>query len=236
MNKGFFAFVFALLNLMAQNSFAQVEIHSVVVDPLTDKIKMYWKNDERKRYGSIGRLKSDLEEKGKKLVFATNGGMYLKDGSPQGLFIQNQNQITALNKKHSSYGNFYLQPNGVFYLTPSGGVVVSTSEFKSDSSICYATQSGPMLVINGEMHPAFNKESKSTYVRNGVGVLPNGSLIFAISSQPVNFYTFAQFFIEKGCNNALYLDGFVSRMYAPSIHRNDLDGNFGVLIGAESKD
>jgi len=131
------------------------------------------------------------------------------------------------------YGNFYLMPNGVFYLTNDGkGAVCQTSAFRMHKNIRYATQSGPMLVTDGRIHHAFKKGSTNGNVRNGVGILPDGRMLFAMSRREVNLYDFAEYFRNKGCKNALFLDGFVSRTYLPAAHWKQLDGWFGVMIGA----
>ena len=85
------------------------------------------------------------------------------------------------------------------------------------------------------MHHAFKKGSSNVQIRNGVGILPDGNLIFAMSKEPVNFYDFAQYFESLGCKNALYLDGFVSRTYLPSKNWIQDDGDFGVIIGVTNK-
>ena len=81
------------------------------------------------------------------------------------------------------------------------------------------------------MHPRFNKGSANVHIRNGVGILPDGNILFAMSKEKVNFYDFASYFRQKGCKNALYLDGFVSRTYLPSKGWRQFEGNFGVIIG-----
>jgi uncharacterized protein YigE (DUF2233 family) len=157
--------------------------------------------------------------------------MFQEDFSPLGLFIQNQKIITQLNTK-TGEGNFYLKPNGVFYLDTDQKAYLSTTEdFKYDEKIKFATQSGPMLVINGQINPEFTPGSKSVYLRNGVCVLEGNRVVFAISRREVNFYDFADHFKNLGCQNALYLDGFVSRMYLPEKQIEDLDGDLGVIIG-----
>jgi uncharacterized protein YigE (DUF2233 family) len=118
----------------------------------------------------------------------------------------------------------------VFYISNDNKAGVTATEKFEEKDIKFATQSGPMLLIDGEFHPAFNKGSSNLNIRNGVGILPNGDVIFAISSVPVNFYDFASFFKSKNCRNALYLDGFVSRAYIPEKNWKQLDGDFGVLI------
>ena len=88
-----------------------------------------------------------------------------------------------------------------------------------------------MLIIDGKMHPAFQKGSSNLHIRNAVGLLPNGNLLFVMSKKKINFYELANFFIKNNCKNALYLDGFVSRTYLPTENWKQLDGNFGVIIG-----
>lgn len=202
------------------------------VDLSKQELKLYWKNKEGINYRSLRNLKEQLQYEGKELVFAMNGGMYEKDLTAQGLFIQDTIIQKEIDRNKVGYGNFYMQPNGVFYITDANqGAVVTTDDFKNDKSIKYATQSGPMLLINGKIHSRFMDGSKNLNIRNGVGVLPNGDLLFVMSKKKVNFYDFATLFKQNGCKNALYLDGFVSKTYLPSQNSNQLGGNFGVIIG-----
>lgn len=139
---------------------------------------------------------------------------------------------TPIDTTQNDYGNFYLQPNGIFYLTMDNTPkICTTMHFQMNDTINYATQSGPMLVIDGKLHSKFNEGSPNVHIRNGVGILPNGNLLFAMSKEKINFYDFASFFKNQGRKNALYLDGFVSRTYLPSKKWKQLDGNFGVIIG-----
>ena len=203
---------------------------SYTADPKQEAIGMYWKDDRGKPYGSIANLLTGLSKQKKNVVFAMNGGMYMQDQTPLGLYIERGQTLQLLNTKNAN-GNFYLKPNGVFYLTDSNkAVVCKTEAFKANRQIRYATQSGPMLVIDGAIHPAFKQGSTNVNVRNGVGVLPDGKVVFAMSKTAVNFYDFALYFKTLGCKNALYLDGFVSRMYLPEKNWVEKDGNFGVMI------
>lgn len=212
------------------------KILSYSICPKNTLLKMYWKDSLGRNYSSLGKLKSSLENKSEKLIFAMNGGMYLKDASPQGLYIENGNIIKNLDTIKKAYGNFYLQPNGVFFLSKQGKAFVrQSSEFVLKDDIKYATQSGPMLLINGEIHPKFTKGSNNINIRNGVGILENGDVLFAMSKDKINLYDFANYFLSKGCKNALYLDGFVSKTYCPSKNWNDLGGNFGVIIGLSER-
>ncbi|MEO0469466.1 MAG: phosphodiester glycosidase family protein [Bacteroidota bacterium] len=207
-----------------------------VVDLQRQKLTFFWRDEANNNYGNFIRLRKTLTEKGETLRFAMNGGMYLKDGSPQGLFIQNGTVQNKVNRKASDYGNFYLQPNGIFYLTTEGKAIITrTDSFHMQDNIAFATQSGPMLVIDGKRHPIFTEGSQNVHFRNGVGILPDGRLLFALSKETINFYDFSGFFLQHGCQNALYLDGFVSRMYLPEKNWVQEDGQFGVII-AETVD
>jgi uncharacterized protein YigE (DUF2233 family) len=192
-------------------------------------IALIWKDDNGQVLNSIQNLKSFVESKNKELLFATNGGMYDQKYAPIGLYIENGKQIKRLNMA-AGPGNFHLKPNGVFYITNSNKAGVSVTENFVDKDIKFATQSGPMLLIDGNLHSAFKEGSTNLNIRNGVGILPNGDVIFVISKVPVNFYDFANFFKARNCQNALYLDGFVSRAYIPEKNWKQLDGNFGVMI------
>jgi uncharacterized protein YigE (DUF2233 family) len=164
-----------------------------------------------------------------------NGGMYKYDNSPQGLFIENKKTITPLDTSNGN-GNFYLKPNGVFYVTTNNiPIICTTTKFYDDGQINYATQSGPMLLIDGQMHPVFKEGSTNLNIRNGVGILPDNEIVFAMSKKEINFYDFANYFKGLGCKNALYFDGLVSRTYLPEKEWTQTDGNFGVIIGATKR-
>ncbi len=185
------------------------------------------------KYRDFENLKSALAKKNQTISFAMNGGMYRKDGRPQGLYIENKKTIQSLDTIQKAFGNFYLQPNGVFYIENEKAFVLSTNQFRStNSSPEFATQSGPMLVIKNKVHSAFVEGSKNLNIRNGVGIDKERRVVFAISNEKLNLFDFAMLFKEAlNCKNALYLDGFVSKAYIPSLDRNELGGNFGPIIG-----
>jgi len=210
-------------------------IISYIVNPAKQDIQLYWKNDKGEILRSIQNLKTFVESKKAALVFAANAGMYQADNKPLGLFIQNGKTVTPLNTRSGS-GNFYMKPNGVFYLTTDDkAVVCETMNFLNNGAIKFATQSGPMLLVDEQIHSAFVKGSSNLNIRNGVGILPNNNIVFAMSKKEINFYDFALYFQKLGCKNALYLDGFVSRMYLPEKKWIQTDGNFGVMIGVVEK-
>ncbi|MBX2844576.1 MAG: phosphodiester glycosidase family protein [Saprospiraceae bacterium] len=209
-------------------------IMAYVVDPQEGNLRLYWKDETGKIFNDFQSLKDGLALENKDLQFAMNGGMFQKDFAPQGLYIEAGKTLQLLDTLQSGYGNFYLQPNGVFFLTNTGKAgVVSQKEFRNEE-VTYATQSGPMLVVDDQIHPAFRAGSENVHIRNGVGMLADGRLLFAMSKEKINFFDFATFFKENGCSNALYLDGFVSKTYLPEQGFTDLDGAFGVII-AETK-
>lgn len=204
------------------------------VDLKKQDLRLYLKNDNNQNIGSIQNLKIWLEGKNRILEFAMNAGMYKKDNSPQGLYIEKQKILSALDTTKAS-GNFYLKPNGIFYLTTNNtAAICRTEDFCNIEKVEYATQSGPMLLIDGQIHPEFKKGSVNLNIRNGVGILPDGKVLFVLSKKEINFYDFANYFKSLGCKNALYLDGFVSRAFAPSENWIQTDGNFGALFAVTS--
>lgn len=205
-----------------------------VIYPVNTKkgnIEFFWKNYQNQPFRSIQNLKKYIHTKDQNLKFAMNGGMFIENNIPKGLYIENFKTLIPMDTL-SGEGNFYLQPNGIFYITKSNeSTVIATENFRKDSDIRFATQSGPMLIINGKINPVFQKSSHNLNIRNGVGILKNGDPVFVMSKKKVSFYHFASLFKSLGCTNALYLDGFVSRAYFPEENWIQEDGDFGVIIG-----
>lgn len=203
--------------------------------PESSEIRMYWKDEKGTILGSINNLKNYTHQQGLQLLYACNGGMYMQNQAPLGYYIEQGKTLQKINTKNGG-GNFYLKPKGVFYLTESnlpGIKSIETPEdriFVQKQKIKYLTQSGPMLVHSNVINSLFTQGSSNINVRNGVGILPNGNAYFAMSTYPVSFYDFAKHFKDKGCTEALYFDGFVSRSFCPLQKYIQLDGNFGVMI------
>lgn len=201
-------------------------------DSRTAKLALFWRDPDGKAYGGFDPLASTLKQNGKTLAFAMNAGMYHPDYTPVGLYIEDGHQLIPANTRSGS-GNFHLKPNGIFYFGHGGAGVMETERFlKSGISADYATQSGPMLVINGAIHPKIEPTGTSEKIRNGVGVKDGHIIFFAISEKPVTFYKFASLFKDTlACPNALFLDGSISSLYAPSISRNDRFQPMGPIVG-----
>lgn len=207
------------------------------VDPKEYEIKTFNKmegGNSPHNFNSLHKLLKD------KLVFAMNGGMYEPDFSPLGLLISNGVTINDINVGGNGAGNFFdLPPNGVFLLENGEAAVVTSQEYvKEKFKPSQATQSGPMLVIDGKFNIKFNEASKNLHIRNGVGVDDKGKVIFIISEEKVNFYELAQLFRDHfKCSNALYLDGFVSQYFSPQIQEHPKDGvALGVFLTVLKRD
>ncbi len=215
--------------------FQEQSFDVVKVDPRKQELRLYWKDASGQAYGSFDALKDGLSKDGKTLRFAMNAGIFSEDHTPGGLHIENGNELRSLNLKEGE-GNFHLKPNGVFVLGAEGASVVNAEDYsQSEQAPSIATQSGPMLVIDGQLHPAFHEGSDNKNIRNGVGVDADGNIWFAISNERVNFYDFASLFRDKlHCPDALYLDGSISAMYLPELERNDVGFGFcGILAVVE---
>lgn len=144
-----------------------------------------------------------------------NAGMYHQDMSPVGLLVIDGKVMAPLNTADAS-GNFFMKPNGVFFVDKSGkpGVLETQAYAAANPQVAFATQSGPMLVIDGDIHPRFEPDGSSRYIRNGVGVDGAGRAAFVISRGPVSLGKFARLFRDGlRCRNALFFDGAISALH-----------------------
>lgn len=183
--------------------------------------------------GTFDRLEEIAGAEGRALVFAMNAGMYHPDRRPVGLFVAEGRQEAPIVTR-AGPGNFGMLPNGVFCIADTGFAVIESRAFAEAAPDCrFATQSGPMLVIDGTLHPRFIPGSDSRFIRNGVGVSADGqTAVFAISGAPVNFDEFARFFRDGlGLPQALYFDGRISRLFAPELGRDDFGFPMGPIVG-----
>nr|WP_211200278.1 phosphodiester glycosidase family protein [Rhodanobacter sp. B2A1Ga4] len=184
-----------------------------------EALSLHWREPASGQpFGSIEALRQWGEAHGQRLLFAANAGIYDHKFAPLGLHVENGRTVVPLNLAHGNpaSGNFSLLPNGVFAIYPDGHAAVRTSAaFKADGkSAQWATQSGPMLLIDGKLNEQFVDDSASMKWRSGVCAKTPTEVVFAVSETPVNFHAFGRLFRDKlGCRDALYLDGSISQLY-----------------------
>jgi uncharacterized protein YigE (DUF2233 family) len=216
-------------------SFAGASYIVCSYDLAKEDLRIFWRGGDGKPFRTFAALAKELQGQGKSLRFAMNGGMFGDDFAPIGLYVEHGRELVPVNRatrtgRPSEIPNFYKKPNGVFYIGGGKAGILETDRFRAARPAAeFATQSGPMLVIDGAIHPAFIVNSTDHKPRNGVCVSGEGVVHFAVSKTWVNFHDFARFFRDGlGCKNALFLDGGrASGLYSPELGRNDSSGHGG---------
>lgn len=204
------------------------------VDWRTDHLGLYWKDKNDKPLATFSRLREHVRPA--ELKFAINAGIFSRDLTPLGLHVEGGRPLRPLNLKTLEGGqfNFYLKPNGVFFLDPAAGprVVVSEEFERQAPQVRLACQSGPVLLTNGVFHPAFRPASTNFHYRSGVGVNRRGEAVFVLSLHRLRFYDFARLFKEKlECDEALYLDGEICAVYLPELgFKEDARSQFAAMF------
>ena len=204
------------------------------VDAAQEELRLFLYDDSGAPYGQFSAVDRALAAQGKRLGFAMNAGMYHDDRAPVGHYVENGQEVMRVISS-AGPGNFGLLPNGILCLRAGRADVFETLDYVAHAPDCtFATQSGPMLVIDGELHPRFLPDSTSRYIRNGVGTTADGTrAVFAISNNTVTFHEFGSLFRDGlGLPNALFLDGNISRLYAPDLGRDDFGFALGPIVGA----
>lgn len=209
------------------DTFEGVSLTVCSVDVANEDLRLFHRDLSGEVLGSFSAVASEHG----KLGFAMNAGMFHDDRRAVGLYIQDHEETAPLVTREGP-GNFGLLPNGVLCLTDGGAQVIESLTYAADPPRCRdATQSGPMLVIDGALHPRFIPGGSSRFIRNGVGVVGNMAH-FVISNDVVNFDTFGRYFRDVlQTPNALYFDGKVSRLYAPTLGRSDIGFALGPIVG-----
>lgn len=185
------------------------------IDTASDYVDLFLDDPDGKPFGSLPAFNTAIARQNRQILLAMNAGMYHKDLTPVGLYVSDGHMQSPLNTADGD-GNFFMKPNGVFFIANDGsaGVTETTAFAASKPGVRLATQSGPMLVIDGRIHPRFEQNGTSRFIRNGVGV-PDGAhtAVLAISRSEVSLGSFARLFRDAlGCHNALFFDGAISAL------------------------
>jgi uncharacterized protein YigE (DUF2233 family) len=184
------------------------------------KLDLRWKGKDGKPLANFEGLRKELADEGKEIAFATNAGIYGEGPKPCGLLVCQGREEVPLNLQEGE-GNFFLKPNGVFFIDDAGiaGIMEAAEYGRIHLKPRIATQSGPLMLRNGVIHPAFNLNSPNKRQRSAVGVRSSdGEVIFALCDREdrvkgrVTFHQMSRFFLHLGCRDALYLDGDISEM------------------------
>lgn len=188
-----------------------------VVDASVDSVRLVYRTDQDEVLGTVSKASEHVRlglAPGERFVLAMNAGMYHADMQPVGLYVEAGVEMAPLNRD-DGFGNFFLKPNGVFFVKDDGSAGVLETEAYTQAGIkpAFATQSGPMLLIDGAIHPRFLPDGTSKFIRNGVGVRADGKVVFAITRDKVSLGSFARLFRDVAdCENALFFDGAVSSL------------------------
>ncbi|MEX2692602.1 phosphodiester glycosidase family protein [Rhizobium mongolense] len=224
-----------------QETFHEARYIVCTLEPGKADLRLFWKGMDGEPYRYFSSVAEAVRKQGRALTFAMNAGMYRADFSPIGLYVEAGRELRPVNtaRGEGSSGllpNFYKKPNGVFFFDDTRAGILPTDQFlKRRPKVRFATQSGPMLVIQNKLHPAFILGSTDRTRRSGVGVCSGGTVRLAASDDMVNFHDFARLFRDHlKCPNALFLDGGRGvGIYNPKMGRNDRSwhGGFGPIFG-----
>ena len=208
-----------------------------LADPEKHRIATALAGRDGKPYRSLATFAANRAVDAPLVQFAMNAGMFDDDGQPIGYFVEDGDRLHRLNRNDGP-GNFHLKPNGVFFGSDGDWEIRTSEDFYANVTQRpdFGTQSGPMLVINGELHEDIADDGESRLRRNAVGVDQQGRAHFVISDDPVSFGRLARYFRDiLHTPNALFLDGSVSQLWDPENGRLDHGAPLGPLIVVEER-
>lgn len=209
--------------------FENVPLTHCIADPAQHAIAMANLGKDKQPFGSLAKFAASVDPAS--IAFAINGGMYGDDLKAIGYYVQNGERLKELNRAEGE-GNFYLKPNGVFFGTGGKWQVLGSNTFFNTvgERPQFGTQSGPLLLVDGKLHPEVQDDGPSKAIRNAVGVDASGRAHFVISDAPVSFGQLARYYRDVlKVKNALYLDGAISSLWDPARGRMD-KGRVGPII------
>lgn len=220
----------AATSMCSSVEFEGVPLTHCIANPTRHRIRTALANDDGEVFGSLDSFSQTVDQAN--IAFAVNAGEFERGGRPIGYYVEEAERLVELDREDGS-GNFYLKPNGVFYGTGGAWEIRETDRFYSTVGARpeFGTQSGPMLVINGELHPEIQDNGPSRAIRNGVGIDAEGRAHFVLSEAPLSFGQLARFYRDElETRNALYLDSNVSSLWDPATARLDTDASLGPMI------
>lgn len=212
--------------------FEEQHLTHCVADPARHSIVMALANEDGTPFRSLKAYGASLGDAAANVAFAMNGGMFDGEGKPVGYYVENGERLRELNRNDGP-GNFHMKPNGVFFGSDGKWQIRAADDFYAEvgDRPQFGTQSGPMLLIDGQLHPQITEDGPSRTIRNAVGVDADGKAHFVISEAPVSFGLIARYFRDRlKTPNALYLDGAVSALWNPTSERLDSTAPLGPLI------
>lgn len=218
-------------------SFEDVPLTVCVADPELDTITTALAPANGPPWRSLAAYSANRPADAPPVLFAMNAGMFDDNGQPIGYYVEGGDKRHALSRTKGP-GNFHMQPNGVFFGDDAKWMVLATDSFFANVAQrpVFGTQSGPMLVVNGELHPQIAPDGASLRIRNAVGVDDGGRAIFVISDEPISFGKLARYYRDAlKVRNALFLDGTVSSLWDPASGRLDSAYPIGPLIVVEKR-
>jgi uncharacterized protein YigE (DUF2233 family) len=223
--------------------FEEISLTHCIASPEAHSIRMVRANSKGEAFRSFAAYAAARPANAAPVAFAMNGGMFGENGEPVGYYVENGERLHTLDRdldRDEGDDDFHTLPNGVFFGdTNDTWSVFNTERFYNSVSSRpdFGTQSGPMLVLRGELNPKFDPESDSFAIRNGVGIDPAGRAHFVISEEPVSIERFARYFRDViGAPNALNLDGGVSQLWDPARERMDNRAPLGPMIVVEMRE
>jgi uncharacterized protein YigE (DUF2233 family) len=219
----------AMPSACKQTLFETIPLTHCIADPAEHRIAMANVGADKQPYGSLAAFAASVDPA--TVTFAMNGGIYGDDLKAIGYYVENGERLKELNRAEGE-GNFYMKPNGVFFGSAGKWQVLGSNTFFNTVKDRpeFGTQSGPLLLVDGKLHPQFQDDGPSRVSRNGVGVDARGRAHFVISDAPVSFGLLARYFRDEvKVVSALYLDGQVSSLWDPASGRLD-KGRVGPII------
>jgi uncharacterized protein YigE (DUF2233 family) len=167
---------------------------------------------------TLSAVASAFTSRGSKPILVTNAGIYGTDNQPLGLLISPSGRVRDVNTE-GGRGNFFWDSAVFQILEDNTASILPAQNWRDDSHIVAATQSGPQLIAGGKVNPSFPAQSTSTYRRTAIGIdqADRRVIHIVVSREGVTLFELASFMRDAvHCSEALHLDGDLSAFYLPT--------------------